>query len=83
MDEPPPYRIDIDGIEDPARGARGRGGLRRRPWVGIHFDCCSAYTRVYRNREGTAYQGCCPRCLRQIALRIGPQGTDARFFTAQ
>ena len=61
----------------------GRGSIRDRPWVGIHFDCCFVYTRIYRNASGTAYAGRCPRCMRNVSLRIGPGGTDARFFVAE
>ena len=81
--EEPPYHLDIDGLEDSTEAGPGRSNLWERPWVGIHFDCCGVYTRIYRNREGTAYQGRCPRCLREVILRIGPDGTDARFFTAE
>jgi len=82
MDDSPAYRIDIDGVDDPAAVGSAAPGRRLRPWVGVHFDCCGVYTRVYRNREGTAYQGACPRCARPVTLRIGPDGTDARFFVA-
>lgn len=82
MDEPP-YRIDIDGIDSPDGATPAPGDLRGRPWVGIHFDCCGAYTRIFRNRDGTVYQGRCPRCLRRLTLRVGPDGTDARFFSAK
>jgi hypothetical protein len=40
------------------------------------------YTRVYINRDETAYVGYCPRCAKKIELTIGPDGTDARFFKA-
>jgi hypothetical protein len=53
-----------------------------RRFVGIHFACCDVYSRVYINRQETAYVGHCPRCMRRVELKIGPGGTDARFFTA-
>jgi hypothetical protein len=52
-------------------------------FVGIHFVCCDVYSRVYANRERTAYVGHCPRCAKRVSLKIGPGGTDSRFFTAQ
>lgn len=83
MEDPPPYHLDVDGLEDPTEPTHRRRCLRGRPWVGIHFDCCGLYTRIYRNAEGTAYQGCCPCCLRKVRLRVGADGTDARFFAAE
>jgi hypothetical protein len=65
----------------PNRG-NDRGASSRR-FVGVHFACCDVYTRVYVNREQTAYEGNCPKCAKRVRLRIGPGGTDARFFTAQ
>ncbi|MEZ6072981.1 MAG: hypothetical protein R3C10_22635 [Pirellulales bacterium] len=56
-------------------------GDEPRPYVGVHFACCDVYQRVYVNRDKTGYFGRCPRCLRQVRLRIGPGGTDSRFFT--
>ena len=53
-----------------------------RRFVGVHFACCQVYTRVYVNRQGTAYVGYCPKCGRRIRLRIGPGGTETRIFTA-
>ncbi len=52
-------------------------------FLGVHFACCDAYSRVYANRAGTAYVGHCPRCAKRIEFAIGPGGTDARFFKAQ
>jgi hypothetical protein len=83
MDEPPPYHLDIEGLEDPLDGSYFRRGGMQRPWVGIWFDCCGVYTRVYRNAAGTAYQGYCPRCARSVTLRVGENGTNARFFVAE
>ena len=83
MEEPPPYHLEVAGVEDSNPHEHTDESLRGRPWVGIRFDCCGVYTRVYRNREGTAYHGFCPRCRRRVTLRIGPHGTDARFFAAE
>jgi ssDNA-binding Zn-finger/Zn-ribbon topoisomerase 1 len=35
------------------------------------------------NKEKTAYRGACPRCGKRVDMRIGREGTDSRFFTAQ
>ena len=79
--EDPPYHVDIDGVEETE--STSANSLKGRPWVGIYFDCCGVYARVYRTTDGTAYHGRCPRCLRKIKLRVGSGGTDARFFTAE
>jgi hypothetical protein len=74
----------LDFTDSPYDGDRPRkmpAPLRRR-YVGIHFLCCDVYTRVYVNREVTAYEGNCPKCAKRVRLQIGPGGTNARFFTA-
>ena len=58
---------------------QGRSGRR---FVGVKFVCCSTYARIYINRKETAYEGCCPKCSRPVHLKIGPGGTDQRFFSA-
>ena len=52
-----------------------------RRFVGVQFACCDLYARVYINRDETAYHGNCPRCAKAVHLKIGPGGTDSRFFT--
>jgi hypothetical protein len=83
MDESAPYHLDIEGLEETHAPSDGGGGFRGRSWVGIRFDCCGVYTRVYRSSDGTAYRGSCPRCLRKIRLRVGEGGTSSRFFVAE
>ena len=63
-------------------GAPPAKRLKGRPFIGVHFRCCGAYARVYLNREGTAYRGRCPRCLRPVRALVGEEGTDLRFFDA-
>ena len=72
-------------VTDGPDGENRPGGARptdSRRFVGVHFTCCDVYTRVYLNREATAYEGNCPKCAKRVRLRIGPGGTNARFFTA-
>lgn len=56
--------------------------VQRRPYIGIHFKCCNVYTRVYLNRDGTAYLGHCPRCTARITVNVSPTGKRSRFWTA-
>jgi hypothetical protein len=70
-----------DAPRDDDRHRKATSPAARR-FVGIHFVCCDVYVRVYVNRDETAYEGNCPKCAKRVRLRIGPGGTNARFFTA-
>ncbi len=52
----------------------------KRPFVGIIFDCCRVYQRIYLNKDRTAFVGFCPKCARKIELKISSDGVDDRFF---
>lgn len=62
---------------------RSRGGGHRRKFLGVHFVCCDVYARIYVNRDNTAYEGYCPRCFKPVKMKIGPGGTNCRFFEAR
>ncbi len=82
MDDEPAYIVDIEDLEQDGCGkSRGRAAGRR--WLGIRFDCCNAYSRMYRNTAGTEYVGRCPKCARRLSVPIGPGGTLQRFFRAR
>ena len=51
--------------------------------LGILFECCGVYGRIYQNKDGTAYVGRCPKCMRAIKVKIGEGGTGQRFFRGQ
>lgn len=51
-------------------------------FLGVMFECCNVYGRIYKNKEGTFYLGRCPRCMKQIKIKIGEGGTNQRFFRA-
>jgi hypothetical protein len=53
-----------------------------RPYLGVQFIKCQVYGRLYRNAEGTAYAGRCPRCGAPVLVPIGNGGTSQRFFVA-
>ncbi len=57
-------------------------GSKSRPFLGIRFDCCRTYGRIYRSDSGMYYKGHCPKCLKKIKVMVGEGGTGQRFFNA-
>ncbi len=65
----------------PPHNANGAGAGR--PYIGVLFECCRIYARIYRRPHDDHYIGRCPRCLRVLRVRVGPDGTPARFLRAR
>ncbi len=51
-----------------------------RPWLGIYFNCCNVYGRIYKRADARLYVGRCPKCGVSVTVPVGPSGTHARFF---
>ena len=51
-------------------------------FLGIYFECCNIYTRIYKNKTGDAYEGKCPKCFKKVFVPIGDKGSAERFFKA-
>ena len=54
-----------------------------RLWIGIHYECCDVYARTYREPNDSKYVGRCPRCQREVLIRVGPGGVSSRLFRAK
>lgn len=83
ISDDPDYILELSSLpaEPPDAGAAAQEASTRK-WIGVRFTCCDVYTRVWRNREGTAYVGYCPRCRRKVSAKVGPGGVSSRFFEA-
>ncbi|MCP5463456.1 MAG: hypothetical protein H7A33_00340 [Deltaproteobacteria bacterium] len=56
-----------------------------RKFLGIKFECCGTYARVYLNEKMQAYMGACPRCCKRVKILVDKEKatTDKRFFVAK
>ncbi|MEM9347707.1 MAG: hypothetical protein AAGB26_13930 [Planctomycetota bacterium] len=79
----PDYILKIEGLatHQPDETEIEHPGVGR-AWIAVNWSCCSVYSRIYRNRQGTAYEGGCPKCGQKARASIGPGGTSSRFFNA-
>jgi hypothetical protein len=67
--------MDTYGLPPEEREKRGR------KFIGVRFDCCGVYARIYFNEKQNGYFGYCPMCHRRVSVRVDPEkGTDSRFF---
>ena len=76
--DPRDYKLDLSPAAAPPSP-----GHAKRPFLSVHFACCGAYQRIYRDADGKQYSGRCPRCGRPVRFPVGQGGTAARFFTVR
>jgi hypothetical protein len=55
----------------------------KKAYISIYWKCCHVFSRVHKNRQGSAYQGYCPRCRAPLVVPIGAGGTQQRTFIAE
>jgi hypothetical protein len=75
------YKLDLSpGTGGPQGAPTAQGGTPRRPYLSVHFACCGVYRRIYRDADGRAYRGRCPRCALPVTFAVGEGGTSSRSF---
>lgn len=80
--DPRDFKLDISSAGSAAAG-NSDGTATSRPFLSVHFACCSIYTRIYRSADGQHYRGRCPRCGQAVQFRVGEGGTDSRCFVVR
>ncbi len=56
--------------------------MQKKKFLGVYYECCNVYGRLYKNKDETYYVGRCPRCMRPLKVKIGEGGLSRRFFKA-
>ena len=64
-----------------AENTKPRAGAKGRPFIGITFECCRVYRRVYLTADKSAFAGSCPKCGTPVRIRTGPGGSKSRFWS--
>ncbi len=72
--------LDIVSVPETRADTSRVSSSADRPFLGVRFNCCQVYARIYINSDRTHYTGACPRCAKPVCFRIGNGGTNQRFF---
>lgn len=77
--DPRDHKLDLHGAGQPTRPF----AASPRPFLSVHFACCGAYQRIYRDADGRGYRGRCPKCGVPVRFAVGEGGTAARAFVVR
>jgi len=81
VSDPRDYKLDLSTTSGAGEHPRTEvRGISDRPFLSVHFACCGVYQRVYRDADGKAYRGRCPRCRTPVTFAVGAGGTASRSF---
>ncbi len=82
MSDPRDYKLDLSSAKSP-EASESQSSEGKRPYISVRFACCGVYQRIYRSADGMRYEGHCPKCAKPVRFKVGPGGTDARFFVVE
>jgi len=51
-----------------------------RPYIGVQFECCNVYTRVYRPEHRNFYLARCPKCGKSVRFEVSEGGSQSRIW---
>lgn len=80
MSDPRDYKVELSGAAQSSAAGGNDSHATPRPYLSVHFACCGAYQRIYRDADGKTYRGRCPRCGTPVRFAVGEGGTSARSF---
>ena len=52
----------------------------KREFLGVLFECCNVYGRIYKSKDGSCYRGMCPKCMKSVTIKVQQGGSSERFF---
>ncbi len=97
LSDPNDYILDISSLKKPADSEASSqqssdqpaapqssrtGAGKKPPFISVYFQCCHAYTRFYKSRDGKTYAGRCPKCMRQGSVSMHEVTDQERTFIA-
>lgn len=48
--------------------------------LGVMFECCHIYRRIFKRPDGSAYEGRCPKCGHPARVLVGEGGSASRVW---